>query len=218
MKLLFIGRNYKGFKREAVKLGVNRNIAFNQLSGLKWGEEIVCAKYKAYPEEWIDCSDFKTGRANKILSFRFSGMSFQDPRISRAVIEKLDSEGKIVESKEVNQSVSRDCGSYAIASTHTVKAEIEEIQQLAKETAEELGIKKIKVMIGGSVNRLYKNDSIEAVQFSRGLITLDNNGEMGLDETMINITTNYKQHRNMRERKEGRAKREHISLDKFFAT
>jgi hypothetical protein len=170
------------FIKEVEKYGVNRCLPINIIQSLKWGDKIFLAIYK--PKEVGIITDLQgkqspafDGRKNKKEGtaeifgyFVISGLNIiASSEFKKTLTSQLD----IVESKEVNQTVQRQCGSYIYGSSHTVNNSIEDIIKKAKELnkTEQFALEKIKFFVAGQFYPL--NLIIEPINFTRTVIPVE---------------------------------------------
>lgn len=184
MKLIYIGRNYEDFVKEAQKYGISRNVPLNAVKTLNWGETILCATHSKYPDEFFEALKRKpdrSGTADLLCSFIFDSLFIRDPDLHAAVMNRLQELGFLGEIKELDEVVERDCGAYIITSATEVTIPIADLVQIIRDMGKRLRIAP-KVMIGGQVQDVFEDgEYIPNVKFTRGI--------MGLEDEQPIVTT-----------------------------
>jgi hypothetical protein len=190
MKLLYVGKSYPNFVKEATRLGVTRNIPLKDLKKVAWGEEVLCAQFEWNGEhhEGTEKRPWKReGDAHLLCSFAVRNVLIKDPAISKALNQKIwegDYIREVIEGGDVE--VERACGSYTMGVGCVVTCDIETIYLLLREVEVELG-KKAHVMIGGPVWEVFEAIKMKDAKFSRGLIDLNTGRPLDFDGSGFGI-------------------------------
>lgn len=208
-KLLYVGKDYKGFRKEAEKHGVNRNIPFSQAMGLDWGEWMVTAWWESYTEWGMDCSDEpRLGDAHLLVGFFLKSIAFQDEEMTKRILEHVEVKKRIRKQETVDKPVKRHCGQYSIKSTTYVDMELKDIMVVAREVSETMQ-KKPRVMVGGPADTFYPETATErAVPFTRGVLNLEEYSTrpapVNRKDGTISVLSTYNQYHTEQERKDSR--------------
>ncbi|KYC53849.1 MAG: hypothetical protein AMQ22_00048 [Candidatus Methanofastidiosum methylothiophilum] len=231
--ILFIGKNYNSFLKEAKKKGISRNIPLTQAKRVNWGDRVYCSFHEKYftggnyPSEIVNfMGNLKQlGRARLICSFRVTNLYvkdnpelmskfLKDERVQENITDITDhTEG----GSQPGKSVDRDCGSYHIGASISLNMDTGEIIDVMNDIAGKEGIEKASIMIGGRVEQTFKNgEAVENIKFTRGLKTLE--GEVKLErikKSKVNIVEGYRQYKTKKDRMEA-IERRLGNLDDFF--
>lgn len=235
--LLYVGRKYNSFLKEAKKEGISRNIPLNQGKTVKWGDRVYCAVHEKYPEcdKNLYGGNYPTeiqlildeikglGRAKLLCSFRITNIYVKDKSLMDLFLEDKTVQKKIVKVEDFTEggttegkAVERDCGSYSITSGITVTMETEQIMTKINDIAGKEGIEKPKIMIGGKLERVFKESELDNIKFSRGLRTLNEEVELKeIEKTELNVVSDYKQFKTKKNRMEAISRRLE-NLDNYF--
>lgn len=162
----FIGAGYyaddKKFTREAKKYGISRRAPAQLVRGMEFGDRLVLLRYLAKG------SVFAFGEA------RIHGITLEGD-ISKQVGERLIAEGR-AEYQDGGGAVERECGSYLVLGTYSVKASLKEVMSIAQEIhARENGDVPMFVMVNARLTEAYKEQVFlqPAPKFTRGFIRSD---------------------------------------------
>jgi hypothetical protein len=178
-KLHFIGQNMYNteiFEAEAKHVGVNRAVPFSQLTGLKWGDPVLLARYIPVlsKEERVELDKEekpKYGQAEIFGYFVINGLSHNLPS---ELSQELQKELNIVRIDNNSYGVSRACGSYSVGATAYISDTLEELLKKIKEiigTDKEFGVNNCKWFITGKYYPL-QPFILDPITFSRGLQTV----------------------------------------------
>jgi len=162
----FIGEaqySIESFVAEAEKYGISRNTNVQQLKGIQYGDTINLMQWDGT-------------QAILFAQFVVRRVFIRDTEISAAVAEKLMEDGKAQPGGGGGDPVHRACGSYITGPGIVVddeKISIKEIIDIAEGLASQVGDKKLKWMVGGSLS--YKFPEPIALgkngpRFSRGFL------------------------------------------------
>lgn len=173
MKLIYIGKEYKDFVKEAERYGISRNVPLNAIGGMEWGETVLCAIHNKYPEALFEALGKEpdgTGTADLLCSFTFDRLFIRDPQLHNAVMARLQELGFISGIEEADDPIERDCGAYVVTSVTTVTVPLHQLVSLIRDMAKRLSVP-AKVMIGGPVKDIYEEgEYIPHIKFSRGIM------------------------------------------------
>lgn len=215
--LLFIGKNYNSFLKEAKKKGISRNIPLTQAKRVNWGDRVYCSFHEKYftggnyPSEIVNfIGNLKQlGRARLICSFRVTNLYVKDnPELMSKFLEDEEVQDKITDITDhtkggscEGKNVDRDCGSYHIGASISLDMDTGEIIDKMNDIVGKEGIEKASIMIGGRVEQVFNGGAVENIKFTRGLKTLE--GEVNLErikENKVNIVEGYRQYKTKKDK------------------
>lgn len=160
----FIGTGYyadeKKFIREAEKYGISRRAPAQTVRGMEFGDHLIFLRYL---------------REKSVFAFaeaRIRGITLEGS-ISKQVGEQLIEEGRAEYQDGGGMEVERECGSYLMMGTYTVKASLKEVMNMALEIhARENGDTPIFVMVNARLTEVYAEQVFlqPSPKFTRGFI------------------------------------------------
>lgn len=175
MHLIYVGKGYNDFISEAERYGVSRNIPIQSAYGLEWGEEILCAIFEPYTEEYFQALGMepdRTGNAKLICSFRFEELYIKEPPLHAAVMEELIERGLVLNIEAADIEIERDCGAFIISSIAEVNVEVGVLVQIIRDLAKKLDLKP-QIMVGGPlIQEFPEEECVPGVKFTRGMMRL----------------------------------------------
>lgn len=137
--LLFIGKDYEDFQREALEIGVNRRVPIHSLRGFEWDDKIFCAKY-----------DGESKKTNVMGYFQINWIGIINPQIYEVL--KYEVQGKLFKMGE--NEISRFCGTYNLSEIiEHLNLSLQELLDLIIKIGNRLMIKP-KISVGGSSFRI----------------------------------------------------------------
>jgi hypothetical protein len=175
------------FIKEAEQFGVNRCIPMRMIKKLKWGDKILLGIFSPKELTPIMAQSVFDGRKNKTGGraevfgyFIITGLNINaSQEFKTTLIGQLD----IVESKEQNLKIQRQCGSYVLGTSYVVKDCIEDIIKKAEQLQKDFhdfGIEKVKFFLAGYFKPLTL--TIEPINFTRTLIPVEIETELELGD------------------------------------
>lgn len=194
------------FIREAKELGVNRCLPLRMIKKLKWGDRILLATFIPNEITYCDCEEHKEeiiqgniclkckkfilvggqkidGRKNKkdgkAVIFGYFDIRGLNINASNEFKTALTSQLNVIESRESNLSVKRQCGSYTIGTSHIITNSIEDIIQKAEYLSEAMN-EKVKFFVSGQFYPL--ETTIEPINFTRTLIEVEITEELTAED------------------------------------
>ncbi len=192
------------FIKEAERIGVNRCIPMKMIKNLKWGDKILLGTFNPGEQkkncdyckkcgeticgndtEYLSCFEGKLdgrknrsgGRAEIFGYFIITGLNLNaSDEFKKALAGRLE----IVETKNNNTRIQRQCGSYILGNSYVVKDSISDIIKKAEQLKIERKEETAKFFISG----LFRNLSlvIEPINFTRTLIPVELETELALED------------------------------------
>ena len=159
----YIGRGFYAqeskFLREAKKQGISRRAPAQLVRGMEFGDKLVFLRY------------VKPGTVFAFAEARIIGVTLEQS-ISNQVGNRLIDEGR-AEYQEGGAAVERECGTYLVVGTFTVKATLKEVMTIAAEIhVRENGDTPMFVMVNARLTESYKEQVLlsPSPKFTRGFI------------------------------------------------
>jgi len=191
------------FIKEAEKFGVNRCLPLKIIKKFSWGDRILLATFipqkvdiieqqvliNGKLEKYDGRKNRKGGKGEVFGYFDIRGLNLI---ASNEFKTALTSQLNIISTKEVNQGVQRQCGSYVISSAHTVTDSIADIIKKAEILSKEKQ-EKVKFFVTGKFYPL--TAIIDNATFTRTIIEVEITEELKpgdiINETVIGMIENY---------------------------
>jgi hypothetical protein len=193
--LMYHGKDYPNFLREAKMIGVSRNIPLKQLANLTWGDEILIGTFHTYgrhedstdtkkdgSKRWPNGKPVNLGEARIECGFAVRELMVRQPRVSKALADKIIAECALDEVIPAQgRIVWRACGSYILGTQyvmgHDITTTIKHLYELLLEVKKELKLNVVKVMIGGPVTHILPPGSgFFDAKFTRGVVEIETTG------------------------------------------
>lgn len=159
----YIGQGYyadeKKFLREAKKSGISRRAPAQIARGMEFGDRLVFLRY------------VRQGSVFALAEGRIHGITL-DHEIAQEVGERLIEDGR-AEYHEGGGAVERECGSYLVVGTFTVRASLKEVITTAQAIhARKKGDTPMFVMVNAKLTTAYPEPVFlqPAPKFTRGFI------------------------------------------------
>jgi len=209
------------FIKEAEKFGVNRCIPLRMIKKLKWGDRILLAIFTPKEIELTYHTDLQGkkvkdqdlrgnkqgGKAEVFGYFVITGLNLNaSDEFKKELTGQLD----IIETKEQNIKIQRQCGSYSLGNSYIVKDSIEDIIKKA-EILSETRQEKVKFFVAGYFKSLTL--TIEPINFTRTIIPVEIEMELALEDLNflkeVGLIYNYEKRSYIKKgTKRGRPKKE----------
>ena len=179
------------FIKEAEAVGVNRCLPLRMIKKLSWGDRILLGIFipkeieityhtnlQGEQEKDQDLRKNKTGGRAEIFGyFDIRGLNI----IASDEFKKtLTSQLNVIESKEINQRIQRQCGSYTVGTSHIVTNSIKEIIEKAIKLSDERQ-EKVKFFVAGKFYT-YKSH-VEPINFTRTIIEIQDVNELPTEKS-----------------------------------
>lgn len=158
--LLFIGRSYRNFVEESLKLGINRRVPLNSLVGFEWGDTVYCATYLPNPGG--------VPETELLCTFSIERLSLPDDILYYAVKEEIRRKKLINYEYEPKLTVIRDCGDYTLSELLEINISLPELIHIIKKIADDMMILP-RVMVGGTVSAVFNDFRVSGFNFNRTL-------------------------------------------------
>jgi hypothetical protein len=190
------------FIAEAEKIGVNRCVPLMFMHRLHWGDKILLGIFHqaVIPKEIVSVpsenGELTTGQTEEINGrlnkcgkwnrkdgtadvFGYFVLQGLNLTASKEYKDRFTSLLNVVETKEMNQKIQRQCGSYTLGTSRVVTNTIEEIVEIAQQLEVEMN-EHARFFLGGQFFPL--SATLTPATFSRALIQVEIDATLTIEE------------------------------------